>query len=251
MSKSLTEAALRRPRHARGGDRGRARGAGSRVRAAVGGGDRARAAAAGPRAASAFSCTPAGSAPTRAWRRCSSGYAMLSEPAPRLVIAGALEDEAFLSAADGLRRQIEELGLASACCSPASSPTRRSRASTRRRWRSYRRRGPRGSGCPLSRPRLPGTPVVLSDIPPIARRSAARRSFRSGDAAGLAEQLDEVIRDDALRDECGRGSAACVAGLSWDASAAALRAVLGRRPVADAALHLHGHDLLSAAPLRG
>src|SRR5688572_6032169 len=40
-----------------------------------------------------------------------SAYAAVDEPGLRLVIAGALEDETFLSAADDLRRQIEELDL--------------------------------------------------------------------------------------------------------------------------------------------
>ena len=68
---------------------------------------------------------------------------------------------------------------------------------------------------------------MLSDI--AAHRETldgAAFYFRSGDAAALAEQLDEVIGDDALRDEFGAAARQRVAGLSWDASAAALRAVL-------------------------
>jgi glycosyltransferase involved in cell wall biosynthesis len=155
------------------------------------------------------------------------GYAMLSEPAPRLAIAGALEDEAFLSAAGSVRRQIAELGLRDrvlltgfvsdetlACLYAGSvafvSPSRSE-----------------GFGLPAVEAAAAGTPVVLSDIP--AHRETldgAAFYFRSRDAAALAEQLDEVIGDDALRDEFGAAARQRVAGLSWDASAAALRAVL-------------------------
>ncbi len=114
-----------------------------------------------------------------------------------------------------------------ACCSPASSPTRLSPASTRARSPSCRRRWPRDSDSPPSRPRPPARLSCSATFRRIARRSDdAALYFPSGDARALAGQLEAVADDDALRDEYGAAARRRVAGLSWDASAAALHAVL-------------------------
>ena len=155
------------------------------------------------------------------------GYALLGEPAPRLVVAGALEDETFLSAANAVRRRIDELGLrnrvlltgfvsdeALACLyAGAVAFVSASRSE--------------GFGLPAVEAAASGTPVVLSDIP--AHRETLEGAafyFPPGDARALAWQLETVAHDDALRDEHGAAARRRVAGLSWDASAAALRAVL-------------------------
>ena len=111
----------------------------------------------------AFLVYAGGISPHQGLETLLAGYAMLSEPAPRLAIAGALEDEAFLSAAGSVRRQIAELGLRDRVLLTGFVSDETLPASTRGRWRSYRRRG-RGLGFPLSKPPA-GTPVVLSDIP--------------------------------------------------------------------------------------
>jgi glycosyltransferase involved in cell wall biosynthesis len=150
-------------------------------------------------------------------------YALLDDQAPRLVIAGALEGDAYLSAADSVRGQIEELGLRDrvlltgfvsdetlACLYSGAvafvSPSRSE-----------------GFGLPAVEAAAAGTPVVLSDIP--AHREtlgSAALYFPPGDRRALAGQLEVVLRGG------GNGAAARerVAGLSWDASAAALLAVL-------------------------
>jgi glycosyltransferase involved in cell wall biosynthesis len=147
----------------------------------------------------------------------------LADRLPQLVIAGALEDEAFLSAAGSVRRQIDDLGLQDrvqltgfvsderlACLYAGAvafvSPSRAE-----------------GFGLPAVEAAASGTPVVLSDIP--AHRETldgAALFFPPGDARALAGKL-EVVSEGG-----GGGSAARerVARLSWDASAAALRAVL-------------------------
>ncbi len=155
------------------------------------------------------------------------GYSLLGEPAPRLVVAGALEDEAFLSAAGSVRRQIEELALGSRvlltgfvsdealACLYAGAVAFVSASRSE------------GFGLPAVEAASSGTPVVLSDIP--AHRetlNGAAFYFPPGDYRALAGQLEAVIHDDALRDEHGAAARRRVAGMSWDASAAALRAVL-------------------------
>ena len=72
-----------------------------------------------------------------------------------------------------------------------------------------------------------GAPVVLSDIP--AHRETlggAAVFFPPGDAQALAAELERLSRDEALRRRAGSAARERVAGLSWDAAATALRAVL-------------------------
>lgn len=155
------------------------------------------------------------------------GYALLGEPAPRLVVAGALEDETFLSAANAVRRRIDELGLRSRvlltgfvsdealACLYAGAVAFVSASRSE------------GFGLPAVEAAASGTTVVLSDIP--AHRETLEGAafyFPPGDARALAWQLETVAHDDALRDEHGAAARRRVGGLSWDASAAALRAVL-------------------------
>ena len=156
-----------------------------------------------------------------------SAYAAIEDPTLRLVIAGALEDETFLSAADDLRRQIGELRLGErvlltgfvpdetlACLYAGAvifvSPSRSE-----------------GFGLPAVEAAAAGTPLVLSDIP--AHRETlgeAAAFFRPDDAHGLAERLVDLLRDDAGLARRGAAAQQHADGLSWDASAAALRAVL-------------------------
>jgi glycosyltransferase involved in cell wall biosynthesis len=143
------------------------------------------------------------------------------------VVVGALEDETYLSAAGDVRRQIDELGLddrilltghvadetlaclyagAVAFVSPSISE---------------------GFGLPAVEAARSGTAVVLSDIPAYRETLGdAALYFPPGDATALAEQLEAVTGDAALRDRLGSAAEERVAGLSWSVSARALRALL-------------------------
>ena len=85
----------------------------------------------------------------------------------------------------------------------------------------------RGFGLPAVEAAAAGTPLVLSDIP--AHRETlgeAAAFFRPGDAQGLAERLVDLLRDEPGLARRGAAARQRAVGLSWDASAAALRAVL-------------------------
>ncbi len=154
-------------------------------------------------------------------------YALLGEPAPLLVIAGALEDEAFLSAAGSVRRQIEVSGLQNRVLLPGFVSDEALACLYAGAVAFVSPSKAEGFGLPAVEAAASGTPIVLSDIP--AHRETldgAAFYFPSGDARALAGQLEAVADDGALRDEYGAAARKCVARLSWDASAAALRAVL-------------------------
>jgi glycosyltransferase involved in cell wall biosynthesis len=154
-------------------------------------------------------------------------YALLGEGAPGLVIAGELEDEVFVSAAAAVRRQIDELGLANRVLLPGyvSDETLACLYAGAVAFVSPSRS--EGFGLPAVEAAASGTPVVLSDIPAYRETlGAAAFYFSTGDAHALAQELEQVARDDALRDERGAAARERVARLSWDASAAALRQVV-------------------------
>jgi glycosyltransferase involved in cell wall biosynthesis len=154
-------------------------------------------------------------------------YALLGEQAPRLVIAGALEDEAFLSAAGSVRTQVEQLGLRDRVLLPGfvSDETLACLYAGAVAFVSPSRS--EGFGLPAIEAAAAGTPVVLSDIH--AHRETLEGAafyFPPGDARALAEQLVLLVGDDSLRDEYGAAARQRVAAMSWDASAAALRTLL-------------------------
>ena len=135
--------------------------------------------------------------------------------------SGELDDEAYLSAAESVRREIDALGLGDARrAARASSPTRRSPASTRAPLRSSRRRSPRASGFPPSRRRRAAPRSCSATSPRTARRSATRRSSSPPrDADGLAERCCESSATRAAAPLAAPSAAAALSRvLSWDAA---------------------------------
>ena len=175
-------------------------------------------------------------------------------PAPRLVVVGELDDETYLSSAGDVREQDRRRsGCGSACSCPASSPTRCSPACTRARSPSslpslvggLRATGGRGGGVGHG-----GRAQRPSGAPRVARRRGALRPG-AAIARRLADALLQLVGDAQLRRRLEAEALAAVAGLTWDAAGRKLeQRRCGRRSVAEPFSVLHGHDLLSAAPLR-
>jgi glycosyltransferase involved in cell wall biosynthesis len=147
--------------------------------------------------------------------------------APRLVVAGALDDDPYLSAAASVRRTIAALGIegsvlltgfvsdeALACLySGASAVVLPSLAE--------------GFGLPAVEAAACGAPVVLSDIP--AHREAMGKAalyFEPRDPVALRSQLEWVLGDDEARRLLGDRARREVADLSWTAAAERLRELL-------------------------
>ena len=149
------------------------------------------------------------------------------EDAPRLVLAGDLQTDPFLSATAAVRRDVEALGLdghvvlpgfvpdddlaalygvATAVCVPSLSE---------------------GFGLPAVEAAACGAPLALSDLP--AHRETldgAALFFPPRDATALARALSELTGSAELRASLGERARAAVAPLSWDETADRLRDVI-------------------------
>ena len=76
-----------------------------------------------------------------------------------------------------------------------------------------------------------GTPTVASDAPGLresVRDGETGLLVPHGDVGALADALARIAADPALRDRLGAGAVAFASGLSWDASADAVEALLAR-----------------------
>ncbi|HEU0304022.1 MAG TPA: glycosyltransferase family 1 protein [Gaiellaceae bacterium] len=154
-------------------------------------------------------------------------YARLAEPTSRLVLVGALEDETYMSAAAEVRRRISELGLAERVLLTGYVPDETLACLYAGAIAFVSPSLSEGFGLPAVEAARSRTAVLLSDID--AHRETlgdAARYFPAGDAGRLAAELAAVIGDDDLRSRLASAAHERVAGLSWDAAAASLRAVL-------------------------
>ncbi len=154
-------------------------------------------------------------------------YKRLGEPAPLLVLVGALEDETYMSAAGHVRRQISELGLEDRVVLTGHVPDETLACLYAGAVAFVSPSLSEGFGLPAVEAARSRTAVVLSDIP--AHRETlgdAARYFPASDPVSLADQLAEVVGDDRVRKGLAVAAEERVAGLSWEAAAHALRAVL-------------------------
>lgn len=156
-----------------------------------------------------------------------AAFGLLPTPRPQLVAVGDLDRETYVSSAATLRRQIATLGLESQVTLPGfvSDQTLAGLYSG-----AYAVANPslaEGFGLPAVEAAACGAPVLLSDIP--AHRETlggAAVFFPARSATALATELNSLLQDRALRDAMAAKCFQAVAGLTWDASADALRDLL-------------------------
>jgi glycosyltransferase involved in cell wall biosynthesis len=142
----------------------------------------------------------------------------------RLVVAGDLDENTFLSVGDALREQVARLGLEDRVLLPgfvsddllaalytgAAAAVVPSRAE--------------GFGLPAVEAAACGTATILSDLPSHHESLGdAPLFFPPGDVAALRLRLDELLGDDELRRARARQAHEAVSRLSWEAAAEELR----------------------------
>jgi glycosyltransferase involved in cell wall biosynthesis len=151
------------------------------------------------------------------------------DPPPRVVIAGDLDENTFLSVGNDLRRQVARQGLEDRVLLPgfvsddllaalytgAAAAVVPSRAE--------------GFGLPAVEAAACGAATILSDLP--AHRESlgdAPLFFPPGDVEALRRRLGEVLGDDELRRSRARQAREAASRLSWDATAEQLRELVRR-----------------------
>lgn len=149
------------------------------------------------------------------------------EPVPPLVLVGDLERETYLSAAESVRRRIEELEIAEHVILPGFVTDETLAclytAATAVALPSLAE----GFGLPAIEAAACGAAVVLSDLP--AHRESLGEGglyFPPRDTAALAAALTTMLDDRSARAALAARGSATVAGLTWDAAAERLRAIL-------------------------
>ncbi|HEX3455120.1 MAG TPA: glycosyltransferase family 1 protein [Gaiellaceae bacterium] len=149
------------------------------------------------------------------------------EARPKLVMVGALEGDAYLSAAAAVREKIAALGLAAEAVLPGFVPDEALAALYSGAAVVALPSLAEGFGLPAVEAAACGAPVVLSDI------SAHRETlgddalfFPPRDAPVLAERIRHLLGSDMLRRSLGERGHARVARYTWDAAAEALRTLV-------------------------
>lgn len=151
-----------------------------------------------------------------------------SQQAPRLVLAGDLDGDAYLSAAGSVRARIARLDLGDAVHLPGyvGDETLACLYSGAAAFVSASLA--EGFGLPVVEAAACGAAVVASDLP--AHRETVGEAallFPPHDALALTDILGRIAGDESLRRERGARAAAAVRHLSWDAAAGELRSLLG------------------------
>lgn len=145
-----------------------------------------------------------------------------------IVVAGALEDEAYLSAAGSVRRAVIRLGLGSDVLLPGFVDDEVLAGLYSGAVALVSPSLAEGFGLPPVEAAACGAPVVLSDIPAHRETLAGEALyFPPGDADALAEHLRRLLGSEVLRRSLAERGHRRVARYTWDAAAEALRALLG------------------------
>jgi glycosyltransferase involved in cell wall biosynthesis len=156
-----------------------------------------------------------------------AGFGLLPTPRPQLVAVGDLDRETYVSSAAALRRQISTLGLDSQVTLPGFVSDETLAGLYSGAYAVVNPSLAEGFGLPAVEAAACGAPVLLSDIP--AHRETlggAAVFFPPRSAAALAAELNNLLQHRARRDEIAAKCFKAVAGLTWDASADALRNLL-------------------------
>lgn len=158
------------------------------------------------------------------------GYAEVvrtREDAPRLVLAGDLQTDPFLSAAAAVRRDVETRGLRERVVLPGFVPDEDLAALYSVAVAVVVPSLSEGFGLPAVEAAACGAPTVLSDLP--AHRETldgAALFFPAREAAALARALSELIGSDELRASLAERGRGAVEPLSWDDTADRLRELI-------------------------
>jgi len=147
--------------------------------------------------------------------------------APALVLAGALEDEVYASAAESVRGRIAGLGLNGRVLLPGFVSDESLACLYSGAALVVNPSLAEGFGLPAVEAAACGAPLVLSDLP--AHRESmgdAAAYVPPGDDSALADTLVRVLADTGLRDSLAARARSRVTGLSWDPAAAALGSLL-------------------------
>jgi glycosyltransferase involved in cell wall biosynthesis len=146
---------------------------------------------------------------------------------PKLVVAGALDDDAYLSAAGSVRGKIVQLGVEEDVLLPGFVSDDVLACLYTGAVAVVLPSLAEGFGLPAVEAAACGAPVVLSDIP--AHRETLGEDalfFPPRDAGVLSERIQQLLESDMLRRSLAERGHRRVARYSWDASAEALRTLL-------------------------
>jgi len=147
--------------------------------------------------------------------------------AARLVLAGDLEDETFLSAAAPIRDRIRALSLDERVVLPGFVSDDQLACLYTAAAVAVVPSLAEGFGLPAIEAAACGAPVILSALP--AHRESlgdAARYFPPRDVGALRAELERALAEPGLRRSLGEQGRQAVAGLSWDAAAERLRDVV-------------------------
>jgi glycosyltransferase involved in cell wall biosynthesis len=153
-------------------------------------------------------------------------YAALG-PAPRLVVAGALDDDPYLSAAASVRSRVAELGIAERVTLTGYVSDEALACLYGRATVCVLPSLSEGFGLPAVEAAACGAPVLASDIP--AHRETMGDSalyFRPRDVAALVALLERILEDETGRRSLADRGRRRVSALTWDAAAERLRGLV-------------------------
>jgi glycosyltransferase involved in cell wall biosynthesis len=147
--------------------------------------------------------------------------------AVRLVLAGDLDGDPYLSAAGSIRERIAALGLGKRVMLPGYVPDDQLAALYTGAAAAVVPSLSEGFGLPAVEAAACRAPVVLSELP--AHRETlgdAALFFPPRDVGALTERIERLVADADLRRSLGAAARDAAARLSWDASAERLREVI-------------------------